>query len=97
MSQWTAESFFPAGLGIGHADREVDRAADLLVEQDLLGEAVDAVVGADAQLTQPARAIVGVERLEQELLVSLRGGVDDRPSWKRRRTPATSRPPYTAG
>ena len=93
MSQCTAESFVPAGLGIGHADREVDRAADLLVEQDLLREAVDAVVGADAELAQAARALVGVERLDQEVLVALRRGVDDRPSSKRSLTPATSRPP----
>ena len=57
--------------------REVDRAADLLVEQDLLREAVDAVVGADPELAEPARALVGVEHLDQELLVALGGRVDD--------------------
>ena len=44
------------GLRIRHADREVDRAADLLVEQDLLREAVDPVVRADAELAEAARA-----------------------------------------
>ena len=65
----------------------MDGAADLLVEQDLLREAVDAVVGADSELAQPARALVRVERLEQELLVSLGGRVDDRPSSNRSFTP----------
>src|SRR6266511_898685 len=61
----------PACLGIRHADREMDRAADLLVEQAHLREAIDSVIGADTELAEPARAFVGVERLDQELLVSV--------------------------
>ena len=45
-----------AGLGIGAAEREVDRAADLLVEEDRADRAVDAEVRADAELAEaPAR------------------------------------------
>ena len=69
----------PARLGIGHPHRQMDRAADLLVQQDLLGEAVDAVVGADPELAQAASPVVRVERLDQELLVALGGGVHDLP------------------
>ena len=77
MSQWTAESFVAARLGVAHADRQVHRAADLLVEQDLLRAGGDAVVGADAELAEPARALVGVEHLDQEVLALLGRGVDD--------------------
>src|SRR3954454_13812467 len=60
-----------ARLRIAHAARHVHRAADLLVEQDLLGASGDAVVGADPELAQPAGALVGVEHLVQELLALL--------------------------
>jgi len=40
-------------------------------------EPVDPVVGADAELAEAARALVRVEGLEQELLVSLGGRVYD--------------------
>ena len=75
MSQCTAELFVPAALRIGHPDRHVDRAADLLVEQDLLGGGGDAEVRADSELAQPARAVVGVEHLDEELLALLGRGV----------------------
>ena len=51
-----------AGLGVAVADREVDGAADLLVEEDRADRAVDAEVGADAELAEEARAGVRVER-----------------------------------
>src|SRR4051812_26049185 len=49
----------PAALRIARADRHVDRAAELLVEQDLLGRLGDAVVRPYAELAKPARAVVG--------------------------------------
>src|SRR5215211_4736078 len=55
----------------------MDRSADLLVEQDLAGPGGDPVVGADAELAEPAGALVGVEHLDQELLALLGAGVDD--------------------
>ena len=51
-----------AGLGIRAAERQVDGAGDLLVEQDRAGGAVDPGVGADAELAEEARAGVGVQR-----------------------------------
>ena len=38
-----------------------------------------AVVRPDPELAEAARALVGVERLDQELLAALRGGVDHPP------------------
>src|ERR1700735_2469071 len=66
-----------AGLGIGLAEGHVDRAAELLVEEDLAGAAVDAVVGADAELTEGSGALVSVELRDQELLAAFGAGVDD--------------------
>ena len=77
MSQWTAELFCAAGLGVAHPDRHVHGAADLLVEQDLLGAGGDPVVRADAELAEAARAVVGVEHLVQEVLALLGRGVHD--------------------
>ena len=74
MSQWIAADVRAAGRGVGVADREVDRAVDLLVEADVLREALDARVAADPELAEPARALVGVERLEQEVLAG-RGAI----------------------
>src|SRR5205085_3889661 len=45
-----------AGLRIGAAEREVDGAADLLVEQDRADRAVDPGIRSDADLAQPAGA-----------------------------------------
>src|SRR5439155_1851787 len=59
-----------AGGAVGVADREVDGAVDLLVEADVLREALDARVAADAELAEPARAFVGIERSQQEGLAA---------------------------
>src|SRR5262249_14936586 len=58
-------------------DREVDRAVHLLVEQRVLGVALDPGVAADPELTEPACPLVGVERGDQVVLVQSCGGVDD--------------------
>ncbi len=50
---------------------------DLLVEERVLHMPLDARVAPDPELAQPACALVGVERAEQELLVARRRGVDD--------------------
>ena len=60
-----------SGVRVAAADREVDGAADLLVEQDLTGSLRDAVVGADPELAQAAGAGIGVEHLDQEILAAL--------------------------
>ena len=46
-------------------------AADLLIEESILGEVLDIVVGADCQLADPLRAVIGFQhRLEViEILV----------------------------
>src|SRR4051812_14335530 len=66
-----------AGLGVAGPEREVEVPADLLVEEDLLGARLDAVVRPDAELAEAARTIVGVERLEQQLLPRRRARVRD--------------------
>src|SRR5215218_6204081 len=53
------------------AEREMDRAVDLLVEEGVLHVPRDAGVAADSELSEPARALVAVEQLVQELLVQL--------------------------
>src|SRR5579872_1872424 len=62
------------------ADGQVDRAVDLLVEADVLGEPLDPWVAADSQLPEPTRPLVGVERAEQELLTTAGARLDDSPS-----------------
>src|SRR5215217_2578410 len=66
-----------AGFGIRLADGHVDRAADLLVEQDLARAGGDPVVRSDAELAQAACAVVGVEHLDQVALALRRRGVHD--------------------
>ena len=56
MSQWIALVVLAAGERVRVADREVDRAVDLLVERDVLHEALDAGVAADPELAEPPRA-----------------------------------------
>src|SRR3954469_22795727 len=51
------------GLGVARAERQVEGAADLLVEQYLLRPGLDPVVSADPELPEAACARVGVERL----------------------------------
>jgi 16S rRNA (adenine(1408)-N(1))-methyltransferase len=66
-----------AGVGVAGAERHVDRAADLLVEEDVFGEARDAEIRAEGEFAEAARAGVGVERLNQKCFVFGRAGVDD--------------------
>src|ERR671936_1136515 len=48
-----------------HPECQVHRAADLLVEKDVPGEAVDFVVEAKGDLAHPSRALVHVEQCPQ--------------------------------
>ena len=66
-----------AGLGIRAADREVDGAADLLVEQDRADRAVDPEVRPDPDLPEPRRAVVGGQRRLQVLLAAAGARGDD--------------------
>ena len=66
-----------AGLGEARAEREVHRAADLLVEEDVAREAVDLVVQAERDLAEDARAVVHVEQRAQVVLAARGLGVDD--------------------
>ena len=68
-----------AGLGVRAAEREVDGAADLLVEQRRADRAVDAEVRPDADLAEPPRTIVGGQRALQVVLAVLGGRGDDEP------------------
>src|SRR5256885_7245608 len=59
-----------------HAEREVNRAADLLVEEDVAGEAVDLVVEAERELADPARSFVHLEQRREIRLAFRRLGGD---------------------
>ena len=93
MSQWMRARVQAADLREAGADREVDRALHLLVEERVPHVPLDARVAADPELAEPPRALVGVERAEQELLVAGRGCLDDRARPRSgSRTPPTSWP-----
>src|SRR5215211_1360207 len=66
-----------AGLGVGAPDGEVDRPAELLVEENVRARAGDAVVGPDPELTEVAGPGVGVEQAHQVLFTLLRARLDD--------------------
>src|SRR2546423_3485327 len=58
-------AILPAELREPHPERDVHRAADLLVEEDVARESVDLVVEAECDLADPASAAVHrQERLE---------------------------------
>ena len=102
MSQCTADSFVPARLRIGAAEREVHGAADLLVEQDRAGRAIDAGVRPDADLAQRAGARTDVQRREQVLVAAFGARRDDAARARPTRArvdcarAASSRPPPNA-
>ena len=50
----------------------MDRAADLLIEERILREALDAVVRAEGELADPARARVGIEQFFEVILARAR-------------------------
>ena len=57
--------------GIGATQSQVDGAAHLLVEEHILVEAIDGVVGAEGEFTHPARAgIRGEHMVEQRFVLS---------------------------
>src|SRR2546426_9842909 len=58
-------------------EREVHRAADLLVEQDVAREAVDLIVETEGGLTEDAGALVHVEERLQIVVPDPRLGLDD--------------------
>ena len=65
-----------AGLRVRAPEREVDRAADLLVEEDRADRAVDAEVRADADLAQ-ARAPSSVGQRALQVVVAALGARRD--------------------
>src|SRR5437870_3478166 len=67
----------PAEVREAAADRQVDGPVDLLVEERVLHVTRDPRIAADAELPEPTRSLVDVERLQQELLVRLRRGLHD--------------------
>src|ERR671911_766127 len=68
-----------AGLGVGVSYGEVDRPAELLVEQNVRARPADAVVGPDAELAEVAGTGVRVEQAHQVLLALLSTSLDDLP------------------
>src|SRR5436305_13418883 len=59
------------------AERDVHRSADLLVEEDVLREAVDLVVHPDGDLSEPARPRVEAEHRVEDLAAARRLCRDD--------------------
>src|SRR5919204_1077240 len=59
------------------AERDVHRPTDLLVEEDVLREAVDLVVHPEGHLTEPASAVVQAEHGVEELAAPGGLGGDD--------------------
>ena len=86
-----------AEVVVGVSEREMDGPVHLLVEQRVPHVLRDPRVAADAELTQRARTLVGVERLQQKLLVGRCARVGDAPPSKRSRIPLISRPANMAG
>src|ERR687898_271168 len=68
-----------AGLGVGAAYSEVDRSAELLVEEDVRARPADAVVGPDPELPKVAGPGVGLEQTKKVLLTPLRARLDNLP------------------
>src|SRR4029078_785950 len=66
-----------AELGEAGADREMDGAVDLLVEERVPHVPLDPGVAADPQLAEDARALVAVECLEQDVFSAGGRGLDD--------------------
>ena len=67
-------------------------AVDLLVEEGVLHVPGDPRVAADPELTEPSRALVLVERREQEVLVGVGRRVDDLAALEAQADPGISRP-----
>src|SRR6266498_233503 len=61
----------------GRAECDVHRPADLLVEERVVGEAVDLVVEPEGDLTEAAGALVDVQQRLEELLAAGGLGADD--------------------
>src|SRR5437588_2636602 len=73
----------PAGLGIRAAEREMDGAGHLLVEQDRPGGTIDPGIGADSELSEQPRAGVARERRVEVVLASVGRGRNDLPGAER--------------
>ena len=77
MSQCRPEMFSPPACANAGPEREVHRPADLLVEEDVAGEAVDLVVEPEGDLAEDAGAVVHLEQRLQVLVAARRLGVHD--------------------
>ena len=67
------------GLGISLSKGQVNGPAYLLIEQGVLGEALDPVVGAEGKLSHIACPFVSLQHLQQELFILGRRGLRDFP------------------
>src|SRR5207342_1839941 len=74
-----ARRVLASGLGEAGAQREVHRPADLLVEEDVAGEAVDLVVQPERDLAEDAGSCVHVEQRLEVRVPARRLGCDDAP------------------
>ena len=78
MSQWIALSFVPPVNEYELPSARCTVPSIFSSKRDVLHEALDARVAADAELAEPARALVGVERLRRRnSSPRARRGVDD--------------------
>ena len=72
----------PAELREARAERDVDRPADLLVEEDVAREAVDLVVEPERQLAEDGRAGVHLEQRAEEVDAAGGLGRDHAPAFE---------------
>ena len=60
-----------AGFGVARAERHVECPADLFVEENVAGEAVNIGIGADGKFSQITRTCIGLDHLKQVILILL--------------------------
>ena len=69
-------------LRISRAKRHVHGPANLLIEENVLGECRDVGVRPERQLAERASARVGIEGLQQIPLAATRRRIDDKPAFE---------------
>src|SRR5262249_17271067 len=69
-----------SGLRVAVAERHVDGAADLFIEEDVANALLDAEVVAKGKFTKVTRALVELEHLREIVLALGRRGLGDAPA-----------------
>lgn len=67
---------FAASLRVARTDRHVVGAANLLIKEDLAGELLDALIGANSEFAHPTSPRICFKRIQQEFLILGGAGFD---------------------